>query len=196
VSCSSNNLLRRIEAASPRFIAALAASLALHAALVAVIEVPVEGASSWFKPGTPLHVALSGPVAEDAAPKLAPTSVPAPQGTRSASREGAALREVHYYLTRELDVIPGIMTRVEPQYPESALRRFLAGKVVIRLFIDESGKVERVVTLRADPPGYFEPSAEEAFRAARFSPGMKGGRPVKVQVTLEVNFEHPPAPRL
>lgn len=88
------------------------------------------------------------------------------------------------------------MTRVEPQYPESALRRFLAGKVVIRLFIDESGHVERVVTLRADPPGYFETSVEKAFRVARFSPGIKGGRPVKVQVTLEVDFEHPPVPRL
>lgn len=86
------------------------------------------------------------------------------------------------------------MTRVEPEYPESAARRFLAGKVVIRLFIDESGKVERVVTLSADPPGHFERPAEEAFRAARFSPGMKDGRAVKVQITLEVNFEHPPAP--
>ncbi len=93
-----------------------------------------------------------------------------------------------------MDAVPGIMTRVEPRYPESAARRFLAGKVVLRLFIDESGKVVRVVTLQANPPGYFEQPAEEAFRVARFSPGMKEGRPVKVQLTLEVSFEHPAAP--
>jgi protein TonB len=99
-----------------------------------------------------------------------------------------------YYRTRDLDVRPGIMTRVDPVYPDAAARRFLTGKVVIRLFIDEAGAVERVVTVKAEPPGYFEQSAERAFRAARFTPGMKNGRPVKVQMLLEVRFDSPAAP--
>jgi TonB family protein len=99
-----------------------------------------------------------------------------------------------YYRTKELDVRPGIKTHVEPAYPESAARRFVTGKVVIRLFIDESGAVERVTTVKAEPPGYFEQAAERAFLAARFTPGMKGGRPVKVQMLLEVSFDGPPAP--
>jgi TonB family protein len=99
-----------------------------------------------------------------------------------------------YYPTRELDVRPGIKTRIEPEYPDAAARRSLSGKVVIRLYIDEKGKVERVETLRADPAGYFERSAEGAFRAARFTPAMKGGRPVKAQMTIEVHFDSPPPP--
>ena len=119
-----------------------------------------------------VSIALQAPAAE-------------PAGAPASSR---------YYPTRELDVRPGIRTNVEPEYPEAAARRSLSGKVVIRLYIDEKGVVERVETLRADPAGYFERSAERAFRAARFTPGMKGKRPVKTQMTIEVDFDSPPPP--
>ena len=87
---------------------------------------------------------------------------------------------------------PGIKTRVHPEYPEAAARRGVAGKVVIRLYINEKGIVDRVETLRGQPPGMFERSAERAFRAARFSPGMKNKRPAKTQMTIEVSFDSPP----
>ncbi len=97
-----------------------------------------------------------------------------------------------YYQTSELDVHPGIKVRVHPEYPAQAARRGLSGKVVIRLYINEKGGVDRVETLRAQPPGVFERSAESAFRAARFAPGMKDEHPVKTQMTIEVNYESPP----
>ena len=97
----------------------------------------------------------------------------------------------HYYAVRELDVRPGITRHVEPAYPEAAARRNLSGKVVIRLYIDSKGRVERVQTLRARPPGYFEQSVEHAFREARFTPGMKDGHAVKTKMTIEVSFDSP-----
>jgi len=99
----------------------------------------------------------------------------------------------YYYRTRDLDVRPGILTRVEPAYPDTALARGLSGKVVLRLYIDEKGVVERVETLRAQPAGYFEAAAERAFRAARFTPGRKGKQAVKTQMVIEVSFQAPPA---
>jgi protein TonB len=99
------------------------------------------------------------------------------------------LDPLRYYTTPELDVRPWIKERIEPEYPEKAYRRFLSGKVVVQLYLDESGKVERAVAVRADPGGYFEEAAEKAFLAARFTPGMKGGRPVKVRMQMEVSFE-------
>ncbi|HYA39180.1 MAG TPA: energy transducer TonB [Candidatus Methylomirabilis sp.] len=99
----------------------------------------------------------------------------------------------YYYRTRDLDVRPGILTRVEPAYPDTALARGLSGKVVLRLYIDEKGAVERVETLSAQPAGYFEASAEQAFRAARFTPGRKGKQAVKTQMVIEVSFEAPAA---
>jgi periplasmic protein TonB len=98
-----------------------------------------------------------------------------------------------YYPTRELDVRPGILTRVEPAYPEAALRRGVSGKVVIRLYINEQGGVDRVESVRANPPGYFEQSAVRAFRTARFTPGKKGKLAVRTQMVIEVSFEAPAA---
>jgi protein TonB len=61
--------------------------------------------------------------------------------------------------------------------------------VLIELYIDETGTVERVAILRAEPPGVFDASVKRAFSAARFTPGMKEGRPVPVLMTLEIEFE-------
>jgi len=112
----------------------------------------------------------------------------------AAAEPAATPPSSRYYPVRELDVRPGITKHVEPEYPEAAEHRSLSGKVVIRLYIDEKGSVERVETLRADPPGYFERSAERAFRAARFTPGMKGGHAVKTKMTIEVSYDSPPPP--
>ncbi len=120
-------------------------------------------------------------------------AAPAAASARPAADRTPPLQS-RYYSTRELDVKPGIMTRTQPEYPEAAARRFLAGKVRLQLFIDESGAVERVLTLHADSPRYFEEPAQRAFRAARFSPGLKNGKPVKVQMTIEVTFDSPPPP--
>lgn len=153
----------------PRLVAALAVSVALHATLAASEHTPDGGAASAARP------------AVGAAPQAA---------------AGLPLPEPRHYRPSELDVRPQIMTRVNPAYPEAAARRFLGGKVVLRLEIDEHGKVERARTVRAQPAGYFEASAEEAFLAARFTPGMKDGRAVRVQVMLEVSFDSAPPPGL
>ena len=116
------------------------------------------------------------------------------RGSRAATRtacraaDAASAASARYYRTSELDVVPGIMTRVVPEYPQLARS---SGKVVIRLFIDERGTVERVAVLRSEPKGYFDASAQRAFLAARFTPGMKSGRPVRTQMTLQVDYHYP-----
>lgn len=160
---------------SERLGAALLASFALHAALIAGVErlgARWDGVS-WHRP----------------APVLRATIRELPPAAEAVAPSSAALPLPRYYRLSELDVRPWIMTRVEPQYPESAKQRSLTGTVRIQLYIDETGRVERVQTLQADPPGVFENSAERAFLAARFTPAMKDGRPVKARMTLEVKFE-------
>jgi protein TonB len=106
----------------------------------------------------------------------------------AAAQQKPAVPAARYYRTSELDVVPGIMTRVNPEYPQLARA---SGKVLIRLFIDERGVVERVAVLRSEPKGYFEASAQRAFLAARFTPGMKAGKAVKTQLTLQVDYQYP-----
>jgi protein TonB len=125
-------------------------------------------------------------------PRLAGAIVVSVALNAAAAEAPPAPAQPTYYPTRELDVQPGIKTRVQPEYPKVAAQRGISGKVVMRLYISEKGLVDRVEIVRAQPPGVFERSAERAFRDARFSPGMKHKHPVKTRMTIEVSFDSPP----
>ena len=85
-----------------------------------------------------------------------------------------------------MDPGPRPLGDIEPVFPpEAGLRE---GLVVLTLFIDTQGTVDKVTVVRAEPPGLFEQSAVTAFSAARFTPGMVRGKPVKSQITIEVAF--------
>lgn len=206
------------DALERRLAAALAVSFLIHAALVGGLEWLPGGMrwGAWSDGGAVVAPAVlrvgfrseeldarpaPGATAMDVPAPMAPASAAEPQPATgeapyglSERRAFAPLPALRYYRTPDLDVRPGILVRVEPEYPEAAARRFLSGRVVALVLIDEAGAVERVEILDADPPGYFEEAARRAFLAARFTPGMKQGRPVRVQMTLELNFESPSAP--
>lgn len=165
---------------------------------------PRWGGLSWSQFTAPIRAVLvsepaapapdvAGPVASRA---IGTSAAPGDSTAPGDSAPRPLLPRPHYFLTRELDVRPGIMTRTEPEYPEAAARRFLSGRVVVRLYIGEDGGVEKVDVVSAEPPGYFEDATVRAFLASRFSPGMKHGRPVRVQMTLEVNYDSADAPRM
>jgi len=135
---------------------------------------------------------------------LAPGAAQAAGAPRPAAALGAAasstpsntpaVPDSPYYVSTELDVRPGIKRRVQPGYPARAARENVSGKAIVGLYIDANGAVERVEVERAAPPGYgFEDSAAAAFRAARFSPAMKGGKRVRAKMRIEVSFDAPPA---
>jgi|GEM_PF-2444083 len=105
-----------------------------------------------------------------------------------------AVPDSRHYQSNELDVRPGIKVRVNPAYPERAARENVSGKAIVRLYIDANGSVERVEVERAAPAGYgFDESAASAFRTARFSPALKGGKRVRAQMRIEVSFDAPTA---
>lgn len=121
-------------------------------------------------------------VAGSAQPVTPPTS---PRS--SAEPSGQALADApDYLLAKLLTVGPRPLDDIEPAYPDGADLR--TGKVVLRLLIGDTGHVDDVAVVRANPPGLFETSAIEAFSKARFSPGLAGGVPVKSQITVEVEF--------
>ena len=124
---------------------------------------------------------------------LAPTKaggasqLPAPVAPDKTAAPALPLQET-YYRTGDLDVKPQITVRVMPVYPETAVLQNIGGRVIIRVYINETGTVDDVDVVKANPPGIFDDSAITAFRAARFIPGMKGHKAVKSLMTLEVSY--------
>jgi len=177
VSSSSSDALFRLGSA-------LAASGALHLGAGMALE-----ALPWDADGVPEHRSIreAPPLRVDF--RVAQAAAPAPGQSRES--KPAAQPTERYYLARELDVRPAPREPIEPVYPNDAYLKDIPGRVVVRLFISESGKVEKVLILHAEPPGYFEGAVQQAFRAARFTPAMKHGRPVKAQVVLEVRYDAP-----
>lgn len=124
--------------------------------------------------------------------RAASTTKPAATAV-SASPTTPAVPDSRHYLTTELTVRPGIKVQVQPPYPARAARENVSGKAIVQLYIDSNGAVEKVTVERVTPAGYgFDESAARAFRAARFSPGMKDGKRVRVQMRIEVSFDAPP----
>jgi protein TonB len=87
-----------------------------------------------------------------------------------------------------VDAKPKLIRHVEPDYPESARKLALSGKVMARFVVDESGIVHEPAVFSADPPGVFDASVLEAVKGWRFEPAKHRGRAVKVVVTVPVRF--------
>ena len=82
---------------------------------------------------------------------------------------------------------PERTTFVRPEYPELARKARAQGKVLLEIVVGTTGEVEEVRILRSDP--LFDQAAVEAVRKWRYQPALQGGRPVRVYLTVKVDFE-------
>jgi TonB family protein len=163
-------------------------SLALHGGALGVIERMPRGwqlgelAPARFGSGV-LQARLR---AERSSSEQPDTLVALP--ARSASRAGPGTLPAKpvYLPANELDEKPLIRNQVEPEFPAGA--PLSGGRVVLRLYIGETGQVDEIAVVSAQPGQVFEQAALGAFAAARFTPGRKNGEPVKSALTLELLF--------
>lgn len=87
------------------------------------------------------------------------------------------------------NVAPRIVHRVEPVYPDSALRQRIAGPVEVLTLVDKSGTVEEVKVISGDP--ILAEAAMEAISRWRFQPLIKDGKAVGFQTRIKVGFKLP-----
>lgn len=89
---------------------------------------------------------------------------------------------------------PRKLISVPPSYTAEAREQRIAGVVILKTVIDETGKVTEVVPVKGLPYGLTE-AAVEAVRQWEFAPARDGeGNPVKVYYHLTINFHlQPPA---
>ena len=78
------------------------------------------------------------------------------------------------------------LSKPQPVYPPDAKAARVSGTVAVAVVLDESGAVESAEAVSG--PGLLRDAAVEAARAARFSPTLLAGQPVKVSGTITYNF--------
>ncbi len=83
---------------------------------------------------------------------------------------------------------PEIVKRVEPKYPELAMRAGLEGKVTVKIWVDKEGKPKQVVVLKSDAEIFNEP-AIEAAKQWLFTPAYMNNGPVSVWVSVPFKFK-------
>jgi len=82
---------------------------------------------------------------------------------------------------------PRFIHRELPVYPHLARRMEREGRVVLRLYIDHTGRLLNVTVL--EPAGYgFTEAAVEAVRKSTFAPANRNGEKVASRVILSVRF--------
>jgi len=107
--------------------------------------------------------------------------VPPQSGRPDAARSGAT--HIGGSVTA-----PKLVHTAEPQFSEYARRVKMSGNVQIYLWVEEDGTPSHVRLIRPVGMGLDE-KAVEAVKQYRFSPAMQNGKPVKVDLYIDVNFQ-------
>jgi protein TonB len=75
------------------------------------------------------------------------------------------------------------------EYPPLARRSGIEGRVILELFINQAGEIQRIDLLRETPPGRgFGEAAKKAFQGLRCTPAEANGVPVAVRYRYPVRF--------
>lgn len=172
----------------------LVASLAIHAGSLALMDILYGTAPSIRSQPeqhrTPLRVLnLRVPPALPANIEPAEINLEASGDASVSLPEGlVSLPSPYYFLPQELSRRPKAAAPVHLEYPENA-PLVVKNHVVLRLLINESGIVDKVIVVTAEVPLELEALARQAFAQAKFQPGFRGETPVKSQMLIEITFE-------
>jgi protein TonB len=83
---------------------------------------------------------------------------------------------------------PLVLYQVEPEFSEEARKAKFSGNVEVYLYVDTDGKPSHIRVVRPIGMGLDE-KAVEAVRQYRFKPAMKDGKPIQVDLYVDVNFQ-------
>src|SRR5580698_4914383 len=83
---------------------------------------------------------------------------------------------------------PVVIYQIDPEFSEEARKAKFMGIVTVNLWVDEKGMPTHVRVLRGVGMGLDE-KALAAVKQYKFKPAMEGGKPVTVELNVEVNFQ-------
>jgi len=82
---------------------------------------------------------------------------------------------------------PKVLLQVDPEFSDEARKARFSGNVEVELVVDEQGRPTHIRVARGVGLGLDE-KAIEAVRQYKFKPAMQNGKPVKVAVYVDVQF--------
>jgi hypothetical protein len=186
-----------------RLYAALAASCLLHAAIVVVPYLGGSDARSRIvvrggqKPA-PVRVLEVRLVAEGARAAALPGSPdaaaavtgeePLPAPARSLGIDVLPITAPAYYSAAQLTKLPRATSAPRLDVPQTA-PAFGAGKLTLKVWINDRGGVDSVEVEAGDVPEEVAGSTAAAFGKLRFVPGEINGKPVGSLLKIEVTYE-------
>lgn len=152
---------------------------------VAPTSAPVPTVAAGANPATQRQEADPQSPAPGPAPKLEPATPEESLLSRLKPADEALFGK--YRSLAEVDVRPGPLVQIEPQYPLTQ-NPPVPGKALLLVFVGIDGLVDEVRILNSEPGPAFGENARAAFMAARFTPAEVAARPVPVYLAIEVNF--------
>ena len=92
-------------------------------------------------------------------------------------------------LTGFVDSVPNpeLIHRVRPVYPELAARARITSKVILRIAVDEEGRVRDIRVFRGHP--LLNDAAITAVKQWKYRPTIQDGKPVSVTIMVPVEFK-------
>ena len=137
-------------------------------------------ADSRFEAPAGYRTAAIEDLLKDAIPTIKPAlpgvpKPPAPAGEGAVVRVGNGVSA------------PQILEREEPSYTEEARAARIQGTVLLGLVVRADGTTGQIRVMRSLDVG-LDQRAVEAVGRWKFKPGMKDGKPVAVETTIEVSF--------
>jgi len=85
---------------------------------------------------------------------------------------------------------PVLVYGVEPEFSEEARKAKVSGNVMVNLWVDEKGNPTHVHVVRGMGMGMgLDEKALAAVKLYRFKPAMENGKPVTVEMNIEVTFQ-------
>jgi protein TonB len=104
-------------------------------------------------------------------------------GPGSGGNYGGGLRRIGGGVSQ-----PELTYKVDPEFSEEARKAKFMGIVLVNLIVDANGNPQNVHVLRGVGMGLDE-KAVEAVKQYRFKPAREAGKPVAVELNVEVNFQ-------
>jgi protein TonB len=83
---------------------------------------------------------------------------------------------------------PELTYKIDPEFSEEARKAKVAGNVLVSVWIEPNGLPSHVRVVRGIGMG-LDDKAVEAVKQWKFKPAMENGKPVLVEINVEVNFQ-------